>query len=220
VSTEASRVPPSLRLLIADDHPIFRMGLATLFERASYAVTEASNTDEALALAGNGFDVLITDVVMPPAGGPALVRAVRQATPRARILALSMLDEPVRVAEMLREGATGFALKSQPIEEIFEAVRCVAGDVTYLAPALRIDEVKALTASKALPLERLTARERSVFDLLVSGSTNANVATILQIARSTVEAHRRHIMQKLGAFSIVDLLRIARRSGLVGAGNT
>lgn len=189
------------------------MGLATLFARASYAVAEASNTDDAIALANSGFDVLIADVVMPPAGGPALVRAVRQVNPRARILALSMLDEPLRVAEMLREGATGYALKSQPIEEIFEAVRCVAGDVMYLAPALPTAEIKALTASKALPLERLTARERSVFDLLVTGSTNADVATVLKIARSTVEAHRRHIMEKLGAFSIVDLLRIARRSG-------
>ncbi len=212
-----------LRVIIVDDHVMFRVGLRTLLERAQISVVgEASNTvDAAREVRNNAFDVLVTDVVVPPAGAAVLVRAVRRHGPEVPILALSMIEEPVRIAELLRLGVTGYALKTQPIEEIVEAVRCVAGDVQYLAPGIRADDVHALARSKNLPLERLTPRERTVFDLLVEGRSNARVASMLGIARSTVEAHRRNIMHKLEALSIIDLMRIAKRHGVVaGVRNT
>ncbi len=207
-----------LRVIIADDHSLFRVGLRALLEGAQmFVVAEASNTVDAIRDArGNAFDVLVTDVVLPPAGGPALVRAVRRQRPKLPILALSMIEEPVRVAELLRLGVTGYALKTQPFEEILEAVRCVAGEVKYLAPAIRADDVHALARGKNLPLERLTPRERTVFDLLVEGCSNSRAAAVLGIARSTVEAHRRNLMHKLEALSIVDLLRVAKRHGVSG----
>ncbi len=212
----ASVIP--LRVIIADDHVMFRVGLRAVLESAQISVVgEAANTvDAALEARDLVFDMLVTDVVLPPAGGAALVRAVLQGRPKLPILALSLVDEPVRVAELLRAGVTGYAVKTQPVEQIVEAVRCVAGGVQYLAPAIRTDDVHALAHSESHPLERLTHRERTVFDLLVEGRSNARVAAMLEISRSTVEAHRRHIMHKLEALSIIDLLRLARRHGVIG----
>jgi DNA-binding NarL/FixJ family response regulator len=202
--------------MLADDHPMFRVGLRTLLESAKLEVVgEAATTTEALAITAT-FDVAVVDVVIPPAGGAALVRELQKRRPRSRILALSMLDEPVRVAEMLRAGASGYALKTQPIQEIVEAIRQVAGDVVYLAPGIAAEAVAALRATPLLPLERLTRREWAVFELLVRGSSNAGIAVALEIARSTVETHRRNIMHKLEAGSIVDLVRVAHRHGVIG----
>jgi DNA-binding NarL/FixJ family response regulator len=206
--------------VLIDDHPMFRAGLRTLLSRDArlQVVAEASSASEAIALAAtHAFDVAVVDVVIPDIGGPALVRQLRALRPTSKILGLSMLDEPVRVAEMLRAGASGYALKTQPIEEIREAIHAVLGDVRYLAPQIAHADLQALLATDApFPLETLTPRERVVFDLLVRGGSNEHIARQLEIARCTVETHRRHIMQKLAASSIVDLVHLALRHGLIG----
>jgi DNA-binding NarL/FixJ family response regulator len=205
--------------MVADDHPAFRVGLRALLESAGVVVAgEVETTIDAITLAKNRrFDVAIVDVVLPPLGGVALVRELATRWPHVRILALSMISEAESAAQMLRAGASGYALKSQPASEILEAIRCVAGEVVYLAPDLPADTIHALVAT-TMPLERLTLRERSVFDLLVAGESSASIAAILQIARSTVEAHRRGVMHKLAADSVVELVQVARRYGLIGRG--
>jgi len=205
------------RVLLADDHPLFRIGLRTHLEASGFAtIGEAESTADAIELArGSDFEVAVIDVVLPSAGGPALVRELHARHPELRILALSMYDEPIRVAEMMRAGASGYALKTQPIDEIVEAIHHVTSQILYFATDIEVETVQRLI-STSLPLETLTWRERDVFDLLVKGSSSADIAAALAIARSTVETHRRHIMRKLDASSIVDLVRLAYRHGAIG----
>jgi len=204
--------------VVVDDHPAFRAGLAALLARDAHiaSVREAGSVSEALQLAAQqNFDLAIVDVVLPETGGAALCRQLTTLQPQCKVLALSMLDEPVRIAEIMRAGASGYALKSQPVDEILGAVDMVLGGARYLAARV-VDTVTPLIANdEPLPLERLTQRERDVFDLLIRGYGNQLVSDTLAIARRTVEAHRRHIMQKLEARSIVDLIRVAIRHGLI-----
>lgn len=209
-----------VRTLLADDHPVFRAGLRAVLESGArlLVIGEAATSSQALRFATkHDLDLAIVDVVMPEHGGAALVRTLHALQPTCKILALSMLDEPVRVADMLRAGASGYAVKSQPSEQIVHAIEMVLAGIRYLAPGIAADVVDALISAAPLPIEQLTSRERDVFDLLVSGNSNAKIAAALAIASSTVEAHRRHVMHKLQARSIVDLVRVAIKHGVIGA---
>ena len=203
------------RILLVDDHPMFRSGLRAVLEReASLLVEEAATTAEAIAIVEkHPIDLACVDVLVPDAGGPAVARKIQTVRPQCGILGLSMLDEPLRAAEMLRAGASGYALKSQPIAEILAALEVTRPRVRYLAPTLSVERVDALMHERLDVLQRLTIRERRVFDLLVQGNSNRKVAALLDIASSTVETHRRHIMRKLEACSIVDLVHVALRHG-------
>ena len=203
-------------MLIVDDHPAYRAGMHALLahDPRIRSVTEAGSVSEALAIAkSRPFDLAIVDMVLPETGGVSLVRELHTQQPACRLLALSMIDESIRIAEMLRAGATGYALKSQPVEEILAAIHAVLAGERYLPP--QMTPVPPVIDGAPLPLDRLTARERTVFDLLVRGLTSRSVAQHLSIARRTIDAHRRHIMRKLGARSIVDLIRLAMRSGSI-----
>jgi DNA-binding NarL/FixJ family response regulator len=203
-------------VLIVDDHPAYRAGVHVLldYDPQIGSVTEAASVADALAAAETrSFDLVIVDVILPETGGVSLVRQLARRLPACRMLALSMIDEPIRIAEMLRAGAHGYALKSQPVDDLLPAVHAVLRGERYLPP--QMTPVPPVIDGAPLPLDRLTARERTVFDLLVRGLTSRSVAEHLLIARRTIDAHRRHIMRKLGARSIVDLIRLAMRSGSI-----
>lgn len=205
------------RLLLVDDHPLFRAGLRELLDHDGRFVVfgEAGTTSAAIAIAkATSFDGALVDVVVPEDGGPSFVHALHASQPACKILALSMLDEPIRVAQMIRAGATGYALKTDPLDSITAGLTEVLRGARYLSPGLACAEVKALLAAEYLPLEQLTAREREVFDLLIRGDTSAEIAVHLAIARTTIETHRRNIMRKLAAESVVDLVRVAIRHGV------
>lgn len=200
-------------VLLVDDHPLFRLGVETLLSREAdlEVVGTAASVAEAVALAEQHQpDVVVCDVLLPEESGIALARRLLSQRP-TRILGLSVLDEPIRIAEMMRAGATGFALKVQTIEEIVDAIRDAAAGRRYLAPSIR-DQVEQLT-SNTLPLERLTNREREVFGFLVNGESNAEIGERLGIAVRTVDTHRQRVLKKLDAHSIADLVRLAARWG-------
>ena len=206
-----------MNVLVVDDHPTYRAGVHALLghEPTIGGVVEAGSVSQALCCAREQhFDLAIVDVVLPETGGPSLVRGLLQLQPKCWVLALSMLEEPVRIVEMLRAGANGYALKSQPIDELISAIYVVRSGARYLPRQLT--QLQALLDAAKLPLERLTARERDVFELLVRSFTSQQIADQLGIARRTIEAHRRQIMCKLGARSVVDLIRIAMRHGTIG----
>lgn len=212
--------PAISRAAIVDDHPLFRAGLCQLLTtqpHVAVVIDVGSTTEAEAALATTNIDLAIIDVVVPPDGGVALVRALRRIQPRCRILALSYLDDVARVADMLRAGAEGFVCKTQPLPEILIAVETVRSGHRYLPPSIDRIEAEKLARQPALG-DRLTQREREVFLLLVRGLTNDEISTHLYIARRTVEAHRHHVMHKLDARSLVDLVRLAIRHGLAGTG--
>lgn len=208
-----------VRTLIVDDHPMFRFAIReVLAQQPEFeVVAEAGSVAEAIAcVAQHSFDVAIIDVILPDARGSAFVDHMSNAQPDCKVLALSGVDEPTQMAEMLRAGASGYALKSQPVDEIVEALRCVVGGGRSV-PADSRDQIdRLLDNPDAWSLERLTRREREVFDLIVAGHTNENIAAKLVISRRTVETHRQRVMTKLAAHSLTELLQVAVRHGLVG----
>lgn len=209
----------SLQVLIVDDHPMFRAGFA-LAVRASgrfHVAGEAAGAEDALAIAScTRLDVAIVDLLMPSMSGISLATELRKAQPRCRILGLSAIDEPSLIADMLLAGATGFALKTQPTEEILDAISLVAGDVRYLPPGVSHDAVdRALASSTSRPLAALTQREREVFELVIRGHSNIEIGTRLSIACRTVETHRQRCANKLSAHSMIDMMRVySLHSGL------
>jgi DNA-binding NarL/FixJ family response regulator len=205
------------RLAVIDDHPLFRQGLAVALQREVdlEVVGEAGNAAEALELARAApLDVAVVDVLMPTTSGITLASELYEIQPGCRVLGLSVIDEPCLIADMLRAHACGFALKTQPTSEIVDAIRQVLGGLRYLPPSVSRDAIEAeLAVTPSHPLGRLTRREREVFELLIRGHSNDEVATKLLIARRTVETHRQRIMKKLSAHSIVQMQRIAALHG-------
>jgi DNA-binding NarL/FixJ family response regulator len=205
------------QVALVDDHPLFRQGLAAALrnEVDLEVVGEAGSAEQALELAKRvTLDVIVVDVLMPTMSGISLTSQLFEVQPRCRVLGLSVIDEPGLIADMLRAHACGFALKTQPPTEIIEAIRQVLGGLRYLPPGISRDAVDMeLAGTRARPFLRLTRREREVFELLIRGLSNDEIAIKLLIARRTVETHRQRIMNKLSAHSVAQMQRIAALHG-------
>lgn len=208
-------------VVIVDDHPLFRQGLVDVLQEDAHleVVGDAGTALDALEIAQQRkVDLAIIDVILPATNGVSLTTALKRLQPGCKVLGLSMLDEPTRIAEMMRAGADGFALKSQAPAEIVGAIRKVLSGESYLPPTAANDQIQRMIVSEdAWPLRRLTQREREIFDLLVAGRSNDDIAAMLFIAKRTVETHRQHIMKKVGARSLVELIRIGMKHGVVPA---
>ena len=202
-----------IRVVLVDDHPLLRAGTAALLATQGdiAVVGQTGHGAEALALVANtAADVLVLDLQLPDLGGVEVARRVRAAHPAVAILVLSNHEEPLYVRALLQLGARGYLGKAATGEELAAAVRAVArGGTTVLSDAARA----ALGTGGAT----LSAREAEILALIAAGRRNAEIATALSIAESTVEYHIRHILTKLDARSRTDALRKAREQGLLPA---
>lgn len=217
VRTTTPSVRPT-RMIVVDDHPMFRQALRGVLARQPglEVVADVGSASEAIGfVAYHAIDAAIVDVVLPDVHGASFVRHLRAVQPACKVLALSGVEEPTQMAEMLRAGAQGFALKSQPVPEILEALRSVLGGSRHVPAASREQIDRILENPDAWPLERLTRREREIFDRLVAGDANKEIGAKLFISTRTVETHRRRIMTKLAAHSLHDLFELALRHGLI-----
>jgi two-component system response regulator NreC len=207
------------RVILVDDHALFREGLRLVLRSVpqTEVVGEAASSRAAIELASQiEFDLAVVDVALPDGTGDSLTRELRRRAPSCKVLALSMVEDPFRVADVLRAGAAGYAMKSQPTEEILEAIQIVLRGERYLARPLAGHDLDAMASGGASgPLGQLSPREREVFHLLIRGWGNERIASALFIAARTVETHRQRIMTKLGVHSIVELLRLAVAHGLL-----
>ncbi len=213
----------TLSVVIIDDHTVLRDGLKLLLKRHAdiHVVGEAAGFPEAFELLDRTRpDVIMLDMVLDSAttDGVAAAREILRRDPRARILMLTMMDEPAPAAEAFAAGAIGYATKNQASDDLALAIRTVAEGHRYLSPIISQAEVdRALTAQTASnPLGVLTQREREVFDLLLLGGTSVEMGRQLFISARTVETHRARILHKLGARTTVDLVRLAAKLGLIG----
>jgi DNA-binding NarL/FixJ family response regulator len=201
------------RVLLVDDHPLLREGLGVLIGTTSdlEVVGEAGHIDEARAIATRvDVDVALVDVLMPPGCGIAVTRALLELQPACRVLGFSVVEEPAVVAAMLRAGAVGFALKTEPPNQILEAMRSAVSGARYLPRSVSTDAVELALVGAAPDVDpHLTKREREIFDLIIRGYTNAEISARLFIARRTVETHRHRIVKKFGARSVTDMQRWA-----------
>jgi two-component system, NarL family, response regulator NreC len=180
-------------------------------------VGEAENADRAVFEALQSKpDVVVMDVVMPGKSGIEGMPAVLQAAPEAKVLVLSMQDDPSYVREAFEAGASGYVLKEAADTEVVGAVRAVAGGARYVHPVLGARLVAAdAEQRRQAEAEVLSEREREVLRLLALGHTNQEIAKLLYISVRTAETHRAHIMQKLRLSSRAELVRYALENGLV-----
>jgi len=202
-----------MRVLIADDHALVRSGLRMLLESEGdfEVVAEAGTADEAVRAARlEKPDVVLLDVVMPGRSGLDALGEVLEAAPDAKVLVLSMQDDPRYVREAFAAGASGYLLKEAADGELVAALREVAAGAHYVHPALgaRMAAADAAAQAKAAS-DPLSEREREVLRLLALGHTNQEIAQLLFISVRTAETHRAHIMQKLRLSTRAELVRYA-----------
>jgi DNA-binding NarL/FixJ family response regulator len=208
-----------IRVILVDDHAVVRSGLRRVLEAGSdiEVVGEASNVRDAVfEVRAQKPDVIVMDVVMAGTSGIEGTPLVLHEAPDAKVLVLSMQDDPRYVREAFAQGASGYVLKESADTEVVEAVRQVAGGQQYLHPALgaRLLESEARLREEEAS-DPLSEREREVLRLLALGHTNQEIAKLLYISVRTAESHRAHIMQKLRLGTRAELVRYALAHGLL-----
>jgi DNA-binding NarL/FixJ family response regulator len=210
----------SVRVLLADDHPLVRAGIRKVLEQqpAVEVVGEAGDGDEALKLLGElEPDLLVLDLNMPNRDGFAVLRDARDAAPGVRILVLTMHASVEYVSRAVREGADGYLLKDTAVQDLAAAIVSVtAGRPYYSEVAQRAlaDSVRR-PADQPSRLDRLTSREREVLVGVARGQTTKEIASEFNISTRTVETHRAAIMRKLDIRSVALLTQFAIREGLI-----
>jgi DNA-binding NarL/FixJ family response regulator len=219
----------TISVLLADDQDLIRTGVRMILEIESdiEVVGEARAGGEAVAMARRlRPDVVLMDVRMPGMDGVEATRQLSALDPPlpSRVLILTTYDLDEYVFAALRAGAAGFLLKHAPSDALVDGIRMVARGEGLLAPQItrRVIEafadVPADPAPPPLELERLTARERDVFDLVVRGRSNADIAAELYVEPSTVKTHVAHALGKLGLSDRVAAVIYAYESGLLAPG--
>jgi two-component system, NarL family, response regulator NreC len=207
------------RVLVIDDHAVVRSGLRSLLanEADLEVVGEAGNAREAVFEArALKPDVILLDVVMPGESGIEVLPKLKKEAPDAKVLLLSMQDDPRYVREAFAQGANGYVLKEAADSEVVGAVREIAGGGSYVHPVLGARMVAAeAEARAAAEADPLSDREREVLRLLALGHTNQEIAKQLYISVRTAETHRAHIMQKLRLSTRAELVRYAMAHGLL-----
>ena len=209
----------SVRVLIVDDHAVFRAGLKLLIDAADdlEAVGEAGTARDAIFQArALAPDVVLLDIVMPDQSGLDAMPTLLHERPETKVLILSMQDDPQYIRQAFAAGASGYILKEAADTEVVAAIRQVAEGSSYVHPAVGAKLVAAETAeARRAQEDPLSDREREVLRLLALGHTNQEIAAQLYISVRTAETHRAHIMQKLRLSSRAELVRYALEQGVL-----
>ncbi|MCK6388781.1 response regulator [Zoogloea sp.] len=206
-----------LRIVLADDHAVVRLGFRLLLEGVgAEVVAEAERGEGAIRLyAEHSPDVLVMDVSMPGIGGLAALERLLGVAPKARVLMLSAHEDAIVPVRAMRIGARGYLCKRASPEEFLRAVGEVARDRRYLDPALAQVVALAQLSGTASPVESLTAKELAVFMKLAIGRSVGEVAEDFCLSASTVGTHLYHIKQKLQVNNAAELTLVALRNGLI-----
>jgi two-component system, NarL family, response regulator NreC len=222
--------PPasSSQVLVVDDHPILRHGIAQLIGREPDLVVcgEAGGIDEALAvLADRPVDIMVVDLSLDKRSGLDLVRAARTQHPQVQSLVLSMHDERLHAERALRAGARGYVMKQEATRKIVSALRSVRAGNIYLSEAIATDLLERLATGGSAAgngagseVQGLSDRELEVFRLIARGLKTGEIARTLNRSVHTVEAHRASIKRKLGLKTSGELAKAAFALSEEGAG--
>jgi len=210
-----------VRILIADDHKLMREGLKLLFEsqRGYIVVAEAEDGIEAVRLTlEHRPDVVLMDVGMPCLNGIEATRRIHEQAPESKVLALSMHTDRQFAQNMFRAGAAGYVLKGASFKELLEAVISVTSGRRYISHSVKEmlldDYIDNLSQYSQAEKDPLSSREREVLQLLAEGKSNKEIAGILCVTVNTIDAHRKHISDKLGLKSIAELTKYAISHGI------
>ncbi|KAA3658720.1 MAG: DNA-binding response regulator [Chloroflexi bacterium] len=210
-----------MKILIADDHALFRAGLRILIEAQPdmIVVGEAANGRELLDQTSQLTpDVILLDIIMPGFNGIEAIRRLQASAPTTRVVALSMHASEEYVVSALQAGALSYLLKDAPPDELIKAIHSAYQGEQYLSPPLTDEVISAYIhrlGDKENLIERLSPREREVLQLIAEGHSTRNCAALLGISPKTVETYRANLMDKLGLYDIASLTRFAIRAGLI-----
>ena len=211
----------SIRILLADDHLIFREGMRSLLAREPdiEVVGGAENGRETVRLARElKPDVIVMDITMPDLNGMEATRQIKKRIPDTKVLCLSMHSDRRYVLDMFRAGVSGYLLKNCAYKELSEAIHIVAVNQVYISPQIAhivVDESIAQQPPAASSVQSiLTPREREVLQLIAEGRNTKQMALKMHLSSKTIEAHRRRIMKKLHIRSVAELTKYAISEGL------
>jgi DNA-binding NarL/FixJ family response regulator len=215
-----SRGTKQIRVLIVDDHPVVREGLAGMLATQPDldVVGEAGNGLEGVKLAHSlNPDLILMDLQMPNMDGAAAIRQIRKELPDCRILVLTAFDTDERILHSIEAGAQGYLLKGAPRDELFRAIRVVAEGGSLLQPSVAAKLLSRVgqMLKQEEQVEHLTDREMEVLRLLVRGNRNKEIAEQLIISERTVKFHVGVIFQKLGVSNRAEAVSKAIQMGLV-----
>jgi len=208
--------PEAKRIVIVDDHPLFRKGLEQLIHSDSaFAVCgEVNNASEAMDVIRKlNPDLAIVDLSLPGANGIELIKNIRAEFPKLPILVLSMHDESLYALRALRAGAEGYVMKHEAMANVIQAIHEVFNGRPYLSPAMAAQVITKFahrgSQSEADAVERLSDRELEILELIGKGNEVHQIAKLLHLSPKTVETHRAHIKEKLNLQNARQVARFA-----------
>jgi DNA-binding NarL/FixJ family response regulator len=208
----------AVRVVIADDHEMFRQGLRVLLEDEGFVfVGEASDGREAVRLCdAHHPEVAILDLSMPLLNGIFAAREIIKSNARTKVVLLTQHTEEHAVLQALRAGVRGYVLKTKASSELVQALRAVCRGEIYLTQSISQTVVQAFLLKKDdLPERPLSDRERQVLQLVAEGKTTKEIANLLSISVNTAESHRSNLMEKLDIHDTAGLVRYAMRNGII-----
>ena len=203
---------PKIRVILADDHPVVRDGLAAIVNQQPdmQVVAEAGDGEEALKLFDEHLpDVMVLDLRMPKKDGVQVVQTVLEKHPKARLLIMTTFDGDEDIFRSLSQGAKGYLLKDAPRTEILSAIRAVSQDRPYTSSTV------AAKALQRMAKPSLTQRELSVLQEIAQGRSNKDIARRLNITEGTAKTHVKSILTKLDAISRTEAVAVAHKRGLI-----
>jgi DNA-binding NarL/FixJ family response regulator len=213
----------TIRVLVVDDHTLFRQGIVGLLESQAdiTVVGQAGSAKDALASAAElSPDVVLMDISMPGTSGLTATAEIKARNPKANVLVLTIHDREDYLYQALRAGASGYVLKGADIRDLLDAVRSANRGEVYLYPtatkALVADYLRrARSGEDRAGYDGLTDREREILHLIAQGRTTPEIAAELVLSPHTVQTHRDHIMSKLDLHSKAALIKYALEKGLI-----
>jgi DNA-binding NarL/FixJ family response regulator len=213
----------TLRIVLADDHTLFRQGLRRVLEEQAgwHVIAEASDGAEAVRLTlQHEPHMVILDVAMPRLNGVDATRQITRRLPHVCVLIVSMYSDDVYITQALQAGAQGFVLKDSADADLVRAVTDLAAGKSHFSPSVSKvvlnDYVRHLSERGVTDrFDALSEREREVFQLIAEGHSNKDIANLLHVSPGTVETHRARIMEKLDVHSAAEIVLYAVRKGVI-----
>lgn len=207
----------AISVLLADDHPVVRQGVATLIEREGFSVVgEANDGHEAVEMSGRlRPDIAVIDYVMPRLNGLDAAVQIHRRSPVTRTVLLTMYTDDQYVLNAFKTGVRGYVLKTQTSSDIGQAVREVVRGGVYVSSGISETIIHACFSNAHVPEDPLTLREREVLKLVAEGRTTKEVASLLGVSIKTADTHRTRIMRKLDIHQTAGLVRYAIRRGFL-----
>jgi DNA-binding NarL/FixJ family response regulator len=217
----------AIRVLLADDHRLVREGIRLMIGQQPdmEVVGEADNGRATVELAKKlSPEIVLMDISMPDLNGIDATQQIAALSPAPKVIALTGHTDRRAVVDILRAGASGYVVKNAPPEELMLAIRTVDQGKVYLSPQIAggvLDDFRrCMPASGSPEFASLSSREREVLQLMAEGKSTKQIAAVLNLSKKTVDNHREHLMSKLNASTLAELIKYAIREGLTSVDNS